>query len=461
MLATYAVLSQHMFVAADVAGRAVRWSLIAGIGIVVYVGALVLLETAASEVLAIDFPLVTTLAVIVTLALFDPIAERVRQLTASTPREVDHARLLVALGKDAMLAQDPEQAVEPALARMVRTFELVGAELVDRDGKLRARVGSLDATDPLAVRLELADGAERQGAAVFGRKRNGLSFTPPERDALTLAASYLGSSLRLAERHHEQASALAELRAERADVQSRGSALSNALAGASSPQQGTPRLRARLPASRAQRRPGPALGRREGRLAPGGGDLRLPLRPRRPGRIQGRDPGARLAGRRPRPRGRRLPPDHAWVSDRSSSPDGEPADRPDRSPFHNDRYRLDPSVVAWSDIGEFDRLLADAARGEPSEALRALEQARALYRGDFLDDCPFYGDSAQVEDRRTDVRRRYVDVLIELGGALRERGDRTAAANSYRQAQAVAQDDLPQIAEALGQLASARPAGLG
>jgi hypothetical protein len=460
VLATYAVLSQHMFVAADVAGRAVRWSLVAGAAIVVYVGALVLLEEAAADVLAIDFPLVTTLAVIVTLALFDPVAERVRQFTAGTPGEIDHARLLVALGKDAMLAQDPEQAVEPALARLVRTFKLVGAELVDREGKLKAKVGSLDATDPLAVRLELADGSELQGAAIFGRKRDGLSFTPPERDALTLAASYLGSSLRLAERHHEQASALAELRAERADVQSRGSALSDALAGASSPPRGLHvfalgSLRAELNGDPVQHWGGEKAGSRQAeaifaflfdrgdRGASKDEILELvwpdvdldradvAIHRTMLGLRSILKPGRRIRG--------------------SDGPIG----------FHNDRYRLDPSVVAWSDIGEFDRLLADAARSEATEALRVLEQARALYRGDFLDDCPFYGDSAQVEDRRTDVRRRYVDVLIELGRRYAERGDRTAAANSYRQAQAAADDELPQVAEALGQLGSVRPAGLG
>ena len=459
VLATYAVLSQHMFVAADVAGRAVRWSLVAGVAIVVYVGALVVLEEAAAEVLAIDFPLVTTLAVIVTFALFDPVAERVRQFTAGTPGEIDHARLLVALGKDAMLAQDPEQAVEPALARLVRTFELVGAELVDSGGDLRARVGSLDATDPLAVRLDLADGAELQGAVVFGRKRNGLSFTPPERDALTLAASYLGSSLRLAERHNQQASALAELRAERADVQSRGSALSHALAGASSPPRGLHvfalgSLRAEMNGDPVQRWGGEKAGSRQAEAI-------FAFLFDRGDRGASKDEILELVW-----------PDvdldradvafhRTMLGLRSILKPGRRA-RGSAGPvtFHNDRYRLDPSVVAWSDIGEFDRLLADAARGEATEALRVLEQARALYRGDFLDDCPFYGDSAQVEDRRTDVRRRYVDVLIELGRRYAERGDRAAAANSYRQAQAVADDELPQIAEALGQLGGARPAGL-
>jgi DNA-binding SARP family transcriptional activator len=460
VLATYAVLSQHMFVAADVAGRAVRWSIVAGFGIVVYVGTLILLEGAASEALAIDFPLVTTLAVVVTLALFDPISERVRQLTGGTSNEVDHARLLVALGKDAMLAQSPEQAVEPALARLVRTFELVGAELVEHDGSVQVRVGEIDATDPLAVRLDLADGGEVHGAATFGRKRNGLSFTRPERDALSLGASYLGSSLRLADRHQEQASALAQLRAERAEVQSQGSALSDALADAASPPRGLHvfalgSLRAELNGESVRRWGGEKAGSRQAEAifaflfdrSERGADkdeilelvwpdvdldradvafhrtmlgLRSMLKP----------------GRRPRG---------------SAGPIG----------FHNDRYRLEASVVAWSDVGEFDRLLAEAARAEPDDALRALEQARALYRGDYLDDCPFYGDSAQVEDRRSDARQRYVDVLIELGERYALRGDRTSAAASYRQAQAIADDEMPHVAAAIGRLRTPRPSEHG
>ena len=458
VLATYAVLSQHMFVAADVAGRAVRWSLIAGLGIVVYVGSLVLLERAAAEVLAIDFPLVTTLAVVVTLALFDPASERFRQLTAGTPSQVDQARLLVALGKDAMLAQDPEQAVEPALARLVRTFELVGAGLEEPNGTLRATVGRLDPSDPQTVRLDLSNGGEGHGAAIFGPKRNGLSFTPPEREALTLAASYLGSSLQLAERHQVQASALAVLRAERADVQSRGSALSEALADASSPPPGLHvfalgSLRAELNGDPVRRWGGEKAGSRQAEAI-------FAILFDRGDRGASKDEILELVW-----------PDvdldradvafhRTMLGLRSIL---KPGRRSRRSTgpiaFHNDRYRLEPSVVAWSDLGEFDRLLADAARGDPAEVVGILEQARALYRGDYLDDCPFYGDSAQVEDRRTDVRRRYVDVLIELGERYAQRGDRTAASNSYRQAQAVADDELPRIVEALGRLGSSGPAG--
>jgi Flp pilus assembly protein TadD len=50
-----------------------------------------------------------------------------------------------------------------------------------------------------------------------------------------------------------------------------------------------------------------------------------------------------------------------------------------------------------------------------------------------------------------------VDILVDLGERYAQRGDRAAAATSYRQAQAVADDEMPHIAEALGRLTGARP----
>src|SRR5918999_1445297 len=125
-MATYAVVAQHLFVSAPVAGRAVRWSLFGGLAVVAYVAALVLLDRAAAAALSIELPIVTGLAVVITIALFEPISERVRSLMAGTTNEIDHARLVQALGGDPLVAQRPEQAVRPALARLMRTFELTG-----------------------------------------------------------------------------------------------------------------------------------------------------------------------------------------------------------------------------------------------------------------------------------------------------------------------------------------------
>lgn len=457
VLATYAVLAQHVFVAADVAGRALRGSLLAGLGIVVYVAALIGLEATASRVLAIDVPLVTTLAVVVTLALFDPVAERVRALLAGSPRAAAEGRLLQALGTDPMLAQAPDRAIVPALARLVRIFELTGAEVTDPDGAVVARLGTLDPASSGGIRLDLGDGDGTAGAATFGSKRNGLSFTTSEIDALSLAASYLGSSLRLAERHHVQASALADLRAERAEVLSQGSALSEALADATTPPAGLyvhalGSLRAELDGTPVRRWGGEKAGARQAEAI-------FAFLLDRGDQGASKDEIVELVW-----------PDvdldradvafhRTMLGLRSVLKPGRQA-RTGEGPiaFHHDRYRLDPGVVAWSDVEEFDSLVMQAGSATPDAALGFLERARALYRGDYLDDCPYYGDSVHVEDRRTDLRRRYVDVLAELGERYERRGERTAAANLLRQAQAIADDELPRVTEALGRLASARPA---
>ena len=109
VLATYAILAQHVFVAVDVAGRAVRGSLFAGLGIVAYVALLVGLETTAGRVLAIDIPVVTALAVVVTLSLFEPATEACGipgRFTACGGRETPVA----GAGSDQVLAQAPEPA---------------------------------------------------------------------------------------------------------------------------------------------------------------------------------------------------------------------------------------------------------------------------------------------------------------------------------------------------------------
>ena len=460
VMAAYAVLAQHLFISADVAGRAFWWSLLAGLGVVAYLAILLTLETAASAVLGIELPLVTALAVVVTIALFDPVAERFRGLMAGSAREVAERRLLRALGRDEIVSQRPDRAVEPALSRLARTFELTGAEVTDAHGDRRAAVGSLEPEDPLAINLPIADGADR-GLVTFGRKESGLPFTPQELEALRLAASYLGSTLGLARRHREQVSALEELHAEGAVVDSRGSALSEALDEAAAPTEGL-----RVYAL------GPLRAERDGELIRRWGGEKA-------GSRQAEGVFAFLFDRGEVGASKDEILELIWPDvdlDRADvafhrtllglrsmlSPGRRRGGTEDPIVFHNDRYRLAPGTVGWSDGTEFQRLLASTAGAEPGDALRALEEARALYRGDYLDDCPYYGDSANVEDRRERLRHEYVDILVELGERYAERGDRPAAANCLRQAQSLGvDDDSPRLTAALASLARPRVAEQG
>jgi DNA-binding SARP family transcriptional activator len=102
--------------------------------------------------------------------------------------------------------------------------------------------------------------------------------------------------------------------------------------------------------------------------------------------------------------------------------------------YDGGRYRLAPHIVAWSDVAAFEELLDGASARGAGASVAALEEARILYRGDYLDDCPFFGDSSFVEERRAYLRGRFEDLLVKLGDRYRETGDADSAAARYRQA---------------------------
>ncbi len=110
--------------------------------------------------------------------------------------------------------------------------------------------------------------------------------------------------------------------------------------------------------------------------------------------------------------------------------------------FGNGRYRLSPSAIGWFDAAEFQQRLQHAALAtDDLAAIRGLESARALYRGDYLNDCPVYGDSAFVEERRSFLRARLVDALIGLGQRYEARGDNLLAAERLREALVISDGD--------------------
>jgi two-component SAPR family response regulator len=115
--------------------------------------------------------------------------------------------------------------------------------------------------------------------------------------------------------------------------------------------------------------------------------------------------------------------------------------------YHHERYWLEPSLIAWSDSETFQSAaesgLTLLRQGKTEQALHALEQAHQLYRGDYMDDCPFYGDSAYVEEQRSDLRLRFIDVQLALGAAYEE-GERIGeAASAYRRALALSPEGCP------------------
>ncbi|HEX6141058.1 MAG TPA: hypothetical protein VF013_11445, partial [Candidatus Limnocylindria bacterium] len=271
-----------------------------------------------------------------------------------------------------------------------------------------------------------------------------------------LAARYLAGSLRLAAREREQVAALDHLSQERARLASRGSELHEALVGDGSPASSGLRVFAL----------GPLRVEREGELIRQWGGAKAGTR-------QAEALFAFLFDRGERGVAKDEIVEMVWPDVDLERADLafhrtlgglrttlEPArrggDRGTAIGFHNDRYRLDAATIGWSDVQAFEEAATAAgAASDPDEAVRLLERARSLYRGEYMDDCPFFGDSSQVEERRALLRGWFADLLVALGERYEARGDRPAAAACFRQARAVAEDDLPQADDGLMRLGAA------
>lgn len=101
-------------------------------------------------------------------------------------------------------------------------------------------------------------------------------------------------------------------------------------------------------------------------------------------------------------------------------------------------YRLDPALVRWSDVDEFeDHLSVIESDNDVADMEAHLAVARRLYRADYLDDCPHYGDSSHVEVRRQMLRDRYVGALRTVAEARERAGSLAAAAQLFREAAAL------------------------
>jgi len=451
VLAAYAVFAQGVFLAPEVAGRAFRYSVAIGLGVTIYVAALVGLERLSAEVLSIDLPVVTALAIVVTIALFDPIANRARDLIGGGADQGASARLLRVLGRDLMTAQRPEGSVQPALERLTRTFRLTGAQVTDPTGAIMAEHGAPPRESALAVGFPLEREGTALGRVTFGPKRSQLPFTHREVEILSLAAGYLATSLGLAEREGEQAQALTTLEHERTTFETEAEALRQALA-TTAPPASTVHVFAL----------GPLRAERGGSLIDQWGGAKAGTR-------QAEAIFAFLFDRGERGASKDEMVELIWPDVdieradlafhrtlgglRSTLRAGR--DRAGAITFRNDRYRLDSGLIEWSDVVAFEeRMTAASAATDPAQSLLNLERARSLYRGDYLDDCPFYGDSAFVEDRRAFLRGRFVDLLLALGARYEARHDLPAAAACYRQARQVAGEEVRVAEVALDRLGS-------
>lgn len=455
-LATYAVAAGHVFRTPAAARRSFAASLGTGLLTALYVGFLLVIDRLARVALGTDAPLVTTFALILTIALFDPVRERLRALLGrrADRREAQYRRLSRALGGELLAAQRPQDAIGPALAQICETIGIGAAAIRDETGTVIATFGpqaALAAGPTLSLRL--TSGERAYGHAHFGAKHGQLPYRREETDLLRDAAAFVAASLQLAARQTEQAAALEALVQEREALTAHETTLAAAL-------EVTPTA---SPAGLAVHALGPLRVELDG----------TPIRQWGGAKAGSRQAVAIFAflfdrGERGVTKDEFLeliwpdvPLDKADLAfhrtlgglRRALEPGLARAGAGKVIAFGHDRYRLAQAAVVWRDVAIFEeRLAAAGAAHDPADVRAALEEARALYRGDYLDDCPYYGDSEFVEERRQLLRARYVDLLLALGERREAAGDTAGAASCYRDALRVADDDCPRADAALTRL---------
>lgn len=450
ILAAAAVLPAGVFFAPDVAGKAFWASLGLGLGLFLLVGGLVAIDTASRKVLGLDLPLLTALALVITIALYEPVATWLRtRFRDRSPGAMARERMLRALGQPALMAQAADAGVQPALVRLVRALDLAGAVVVRPDGTIAASTGVVpDAADPMPTALVAED--ELVGELRVGPTRSGRPLTQRDEELVRLSAVYLAAALRTGQREDRQAEALTDLSEDRAQLDTTASTLHVALLQRASAPPGLHvfalgSLRVERGDERIQRWGGEKAGSRQAQAL-------FAFLFDRGERGVAKDEALEM-----------IWPDtdferadlafHRTLGGlrHTLDPNGRSGRQLVR--FYNDRYRLDPGVIDWSDVSTFlGRLDQARSTGDRAEARRLLESARVLYRGDYLDDCPFYGDSAHVEDRRQALRGRCVDLLLTLGESYEGSGDRVSAAAAYRDALTMT-DDCPPAQAGLRRLA--------
>ena len=448
--ASYAVFAAGIFFGPAVAARAFRTSVLGGAVVAALIAVLLAIDVLSSRLMGLDGPFFPVLGLVVIAALYGPLGWRLRgRVMGGGSPVVARDRLLHALGERELAVSPASAGVQPALAHVMRALDVTGLTVSAPDGTVVAAEGAPPTSGPV-VPIPLLDGDELVGEMRVGETLSGAPLDTRDLRLLELSASYVASALRTGRREDEQAAELARLADARAAVDSHAAALHTALVERSDVAPGV-----RVFAL------GPLRMERGGvRIEHWGGD--------KAGSRQAEALFAFLYDRGERGVAKDEVLELIWPDVDLERADLafhrtmgglrstlEPDHRKGDSSavrFANDRYRLGRDAVAWSDTDAFLAALDAAAAAAPASRVQLLEEARRLYRGDYLDDCPYYGDSAFVEDRRAQLRNRFVDLVVALGEAYESGGDRLSAAAAFREALTRAPEGCPQAAAGIGRL---------
>jgi hypothetical protein len=173
VIATYAVFGQGVFLSPQAIRNAFRYSLLAGLAVAIYVAMLGALEALAEPILHTGLPIVMVLALVSTVALFDPVRERFQRLVITrNPRDAAYQRLSRALGVRVLADQPPEVGLQPAIERLARFLNFKQARVTSQAGAVLASIGAAPDRET-GIDIPLVSDGQPQGEALFGPRLDG------------------------------------------------------------------------------------------------------------------------------------------------------------------------------------------------------------------------------------------------------------------------------------------------
>jgi GAF domain-containing protein len=492
-LMAYTVLAYRLLLPARVAQRAFYRSLLGSLLAAIYVGILLLLEQLSRDALGIEAPLLSIFALVVLIAIFGPLRDAAGDWLDRLffHREFDYGRLLRALGEDLFERGDLAEQLHTALAAICRTLRVRDGAVAVQEGAGPRVLATYGADPPGAeafrgvvvpdgpqtyhgdwqpwpsarLLLPLRRADQALGLLALGAKRSGEPYRETERALLHTLGAYLALAIKHAHARQDEELALAALAEQARQLRAEQELLAIQATEAA-------RFAVQPPPSTDDRRGlrvyalGPLRAERDGEpIERWGGD--------KAGTYQAEALFAFLFDRRGRGLSKDEAEDLIWPDldmeradtafhrtisalRRTLEPGLRRANESRTLTYHHERYWLDPSAVAWCDADAFaaaaERGHTLLRQGDTEAARAAFEQGLALYRGDYMDDCPFFGDSTHVEGRRAELRGQRLDALLALGAAYERLKLAGEAATCYRRALTAADGECPRAEEGLARL---------
>lgn len=492
LVLAYAVLVHRALLPPRVALRTFFYSFLGSLITTAYVAALLLLEWTVQAWLKLDAPLVTLFSLVVLVAALGPVREWFRdQLDRRFyRREFNYGRLVRTLNNDMFERGSLDEQLQVALAAICRALGVrAGLVALSMPEGLAPRAvygqlklppllpslavpsdsapgdGSWAAWQADGLVLALQRGNEELGVLALRQRRSGQPFNATERNLIDYLSNYLVLAIthtRARDAQQEAMMALAAqseaLMAQQEELARQAAVTTLQAASVSVAPEPTQGLRVYALGSLRVERDGTPITR-------WGGD--------KAGTYQAEALFAFLFDRR----GKGISKDEAaeliWPELEISKADAafhrtiaalrrtlEPGLRRGNESrtilYHRERYWLEPETVAWCDSDAFTEAVKRGTtlfrQGDHPAALALLEQAHELYRGDYMDDCPFFGDSVYVEEQRTVLRAYYVEVQLTLGALYEILGRAGEAVAAYRRALNISPEGCPAASEGLARL---------